>query len=211
MFKYNPGVHDEDDIIEYILNELIKPEWAGGCLQVPDFCRTPDSYDRFMEQTVRQKMYNYQVAQRCTGFNQPETAIIITTKGIKVARNGGWKAYLNTEAERKKAEKKQLEDRELAIKERERFEAERDKLEKQKITLEIEQLNYERQNRELNEKVNHLTTVNLKLQNAEIVGKWIYGFLGILVTMCTSVILESKFQTISSLTKVLARIWSSTD
>ncbi|MCF2490847.1 hypothetical protein [Dyadobacter sp. CY347] len=211
MFKYNPSVHREDDIIEYILNELIKPEWAGGCLQVPDFCRTLDSYDRFMEQAVRQKMYSHKVAQRCNGINQPETAIMISLIGINIAKNGGWKVYLKNAADRRRAERQQLADKERARDERDMFETERSKLESIKTALEIENLTYEKETRELNERIKRLSSVNLQLQNADFVGKWISGILGVLVTMCISIITEAKFQAISRLAKAILKIWSSID
>jgi len=109
MFQYNPGIHDEDDVIQYLLSEMIKPDYAGGCLQVPGYLRINDyDYDRFMEPTVREKMYQYGVAKRCTGMNQPETAIMITPKGIKIGRQGGWKAFLISIEQEAIAHKKEI-------------------------------------------------------------------------------------------------------
>lgn len=213
MFVYKPGITSEDDIIEDIINELIKPEWAGGCLQVPDWCRTPEnySYDYHMEQMVRERMYQHKVAIRCTGSNQPQTAIMITTKGIKVGRSGGWKAYLKIEAERKLADIKKRADDERAKLERDRLEAERASLDRKKSMLEVEKLNYELENRELTEKVQHLTALNLRIQNADYIGKWVATILSALITFASSVFVETKFQWISKLAKALVKISSATD
>lgn len=101
-----------DDIIEHILVCLNSENYAGGCLQVPEFCfRSNYDYDRIMEPAVREKMYQYKVAKRCTGNGQPETAIMLTPFGAQVYREGGWKKYLakleTSERERKLAENEQ--------------------------------------------------------------------------------------------------------
>lgn len=107
-FIYKPDVHDEDDVIECLLSEMITPAYAGGCLQVPGYLHINSyDYDRFMEPTVREKMYEHGVAKQCTGEGQSETAIMITPKGIKVAKEGGWKAYLNKVREEAEARKRE--------------------------------------------------------------------------------------------------------
>lgn len=83
-----------DDVIEHILFRL-NTNYAGACLQVPDFCSTNDyDYDRRMEMRVRDKMYRHGVATPCDGEGQPETAVALTVKGMDVHDNGGWKRYL---------------------------------------------------------------------------------------------------------------------
>lgn len=82
-----------DDIIEHILTRL-NTDYAGGCLDVPDFCQKDGNYDRILEMRVRTKMYQHGVAFRCSGTGQPDTAIELTAKGAEVYENGGWKKYL---------------------------------------------------------------------------------------------------------------------
>ncbi|MCF8326541.1 MAG: hypothetical protein K9I84_16410 [Leadbetterella sp.] len=52
------------------------------------------TYDYTLEMLVREKMYEHDVAARCTGRGQPDTAIMLRPKGVKVYKNGGWKKYL---------------------------------------------------------------------------------------------------------------------
>ena len=99
--EYTKGITSEDDIIEHILMRL-NTDFAGGSLQVPDFCSTkPYDYDRIMEPCVREKMYEHGVAKRSTGSGQPETAIVLTRKGVQVYNNGGWKKYLSGQETKK--------------------------------------------------------------------------------------------------------------
>lgn len=95
MFIYKKGQTSVDDIIEHILMRL-NSDFAGGSLQVPDFCSTSRyDYDHIMEMKVRDKMYRHGIAERSDGAGQPETAIMLTAKGADVFDNGGWKAYLD--------------------------------------------------------------------------------------------------------------------
>jgi hypothetical protein len=108
MFLINDET-TEDDVIEHILIRL-NTDFVGGCLQVPDFCvKKPHSgtYDRTLEMLVREKMYDHDVATRCTGKGQPDTAIMLRPNGVKVHKNGGWKKYL-IEFEKEKIEKEKL-------------------------------------------------------------------------------------------------------
>lgn len=212
MFNYDPHIHDEDDIIEYILNELIKRDWAGGCFQVPDSCRISSyDYDRFMEPMVREKMYRHGVAKRCIGANQDETAVMITPKGIKTARNGGWKMYLKIESDKKQAEINQKLANEHALRDHQRIEAEKSKLETEKTKLEMEKLVYEKENRTLTEEVQRLTALNLKIQSTDIVGKWIFALIGFLISLFASIFLESELKLISKLGQILVQLLSFKD
>ncbi len=108
MFLINDET-TEDDVIEHILMRL-NTDFVVGCLQVPDFCKKKlhgGTYDRTLEMLVREKMYEHDVATRCTGKGQPDTAIMLRPKGVKVYKNGGWKKYL-IEFEKEKIEKEKL-------------------------------------------------------------------------------------------------------
>jgi hypothetical protein len=52
-------------------------------------------------------MYEHDVATRCTGKGQPETAIMLRPKGVQAYKNGGWKKYL-VEYEKQQLEKAEL-------------------------------------------------------------------------------------------------------
>lgn len=96
----------EDDVIEHLLMRL-NTDFVQCCLDVRGFCETPSNHDlidRKMVKKVISKMYEHDVAMPCTGDDQPIETIEVTTKGIKVYENGGWKKYL-TEYEKKLAEK----------------------------------------------------------------------------------------------------------
>jgi hypothetical protein len=95
----------EDDVIEHLLMRL-NTDFVQCCLDVRGFCATPSSHDlidRKMVKKVISKMYEHDVAMHCTGDDQPIETIEVTTKGIKVYENGGWKKYL-LEFEKQKTE-----------------------------------------------------------------------------------------------------------
>jgi hypothetical protein len=106
-FIYVKGETTVDDIIEHILMRL-NTDFTGGSLQVPGFCQISRyDYDRNMELKVRDKMYRHGVAKRSNGQGQPETAIVLTAKGVEVYEQGGWKKYLaDLEEERAEARQK---------------------------------------------------------------------------------------------------------
>ncbi|NBB31862.1 hypothetical protein [Cellulophaga sp. BC115SP] len=86
----------EDDVIEHLLMRL-NTDFVQCCLDVRGFCETPSNHDlidRKMVKKVISKMYEHDVAMPCTGDDQPIETIEVTTKGIKVYENGGWKKYL---------------------------------------------------------------------------------------------------------------------
>lgn len=104
MFNYNQQM-TEDDVIQHLLMRL-NTDFANCCLDVKGFCeiKSFNSIDRRMVKKVISKMYEHDVAMPCSGNDQQEEMIEITSKGIQVFDQGGWKKYL-TEYEKKLAEK----------------------------------------------------------------------------------------------------------
>jgi hypothetical protein len=85
-----------DDIIEHILMRL-NTDFAGGALQVPDFCsrKTDRGYNHAQEMEVRAKMYEHGVARQSDGEGQSEKTVELTAKGAQIYRQGGWKKYID--------------------------------------------------------------------------------------------------------------------
>ena len=171
----------------------LNTDFIGSGLMVPGFCELDNGdYDRLIEPLIRDKMIRFGVAKQSLNYT---TEILITPFGTRVYQAGGWKKFLKSERDKKK----KSDDEQLSLK----------RLEREKTELEMEKLIYEKKIRSLNEQVQKLTAINLKIQTADTVGKWFFGLAGLLVSFSASVFLEYQIQLVSKLILWITQILSS--
>ena len=95
MFEYKKGMTTTDDIIEHILMRL-NTDFEGTCLTVSDFCYNQDtqSPDYNMSLKVMSEMFEHKIAKECNGEGKQDYDIELTSKGVQVFQNGGWRQYI---------------------------------------------------------------------------------------------------------------------
>ena len=95
MFEYKKSITTTDDIIEHILMRL-NTDFEGTCLTVTDFCynQETESPDYNMSLKVMSEMFKHEIAKECAGEGSQDYDIELTSKGVQVFQNGGWRQYV---------------------------------------------------------------------------------------------------------------------
>lgn len=104
---------------------------------------------------------------------------LLLNEGRKIIRNGGWIEH----NQKQQAER-------LDSRRRQDF---KEQLELEKTQREIEKLKYEESIRELQEENVRLNSLNLTLQNTEIVYRWVAGALGVVGGVILKFLIEYFF------------------
>lgn len=153
----------DDEIIDFILNELAPPisndTPFNGLVDVITSDRVYSIIDDLREKEVASNIGR--------GFGSHGSIMTLLPKGKEINKKGGWIRYhQDAQAEKINNQQKQYY---------------KEQLELLKTQLEVEKFEYDKSNREKDEKIKALTSLNLTLQNAEIIYRWASGLLGLLV------------------------------